>query len=761
MTVVTGPPGTGKSQVVIDLIINQIYDNNSILFSSKNNKAVEVVITRANELSKKPFVCKLGGKAGNMELTDTLSQLLDAERSLQTEKDLRLKQRALKSYKEELDSIFSDIDSFCTARNALDKQELDIEPLRRKYEAFFSGEAMLDIDELHIKWNDFKSARHRIFRENNGVLTRLFWNKKVEELNKKAILCLQQIHTYLDLVDEDISDDIDDIKSINVPVVDDKLSELCDNVSAISEYKENLEAFVKHHNSQFSLEKLEKDYTDIYDKYVDASHSYWNAWLSVNHSALTANDKQTIIEYMNGIKLVSDIEDDTVPDEVKQIYRKVQRMIPKYINAQAVTLLSAKGKLPFDPGCYDLLVVDEASQCDIASAIPLLYRAKRAVIIGDINQLTHISNLPKARDQELLRKYDITDLSWLYSVSSLFALAQSRASSENVVKLREHHRSHADIIEFSNSEFYGGDLVTATNYDKLKLPPKTNPGVKWIDIKGHAIRPRSGSLYNEDEADEIVRQLSDLDKKGYVGSIGVIAPYRKQAGCISNMLQNDTELYERLIARNDLEVNTVHQFQGDERDIIFFSCTISKEVNDHSLFFLRENRNLFNVAITRARALLIAVGDKEFSKECNVPYLERFCKYVEKKETEFSHLEDEYSIVSTPSYPAVSNMDQVSDWEIMFYEALYKAGIKTRPQYPADKYLLDLALFTKTKRLDIEVDGEMYHKDWDGELCYRDRLRNQRLYELGWDVKRFWVYQIRDKLDDCVSEIKEWMENNQ
>ena len=48
--------------------------------------------------------------------------------------------------------------------------------------------------------------------------------------------------------------------------------------------------------------------------------------------------------------------------------------------------------------------------------------------------------------------------------------------------------------------------------------------------------------------------------------------------------------------------------------------------------------------------------------------------------------------------------------------------------------------------LDIEVDGEMYHKDWNGELSYRDQLRNQRLFELGWDVKRFWVYEIRDNL---------------
>lgn len=51
----------------------------------------------------------------------------------------------------------------------------------------------------------------------------------------------------------------------------------------------------------------------------------------------------------------------------------------------------------------------------------------------------------------------------------------------------------------------------------------------------------------------------------------------------------------------------------------------------------------------------------------------------------------------------------------------------------------------------------MYHKDWTGELCYRDQLRNQRLFELGWDVKRFWVYQIRDQLPWCIEQIRQWL----
>ena len=80
------------------------------------------------------------------------------------------------------------------------------------------------------------------------------------------------------------------------------------------------------------------------------------------------------------------------------------------------------------------------------------------------------------------------------------------------------------------------------------------------------------------------------------------------------------------------------------------------------------------------------------------------------------------------------------------------------PQYAVEHYALDLAVFAEDRRLDVEVDGERYHRSWNGELALRDQLRNRRLIELGWDVMRFWVYQVRDDLDSCVKRVVEWQE---
>ncbi len=210
--------------------------------------------------------------------------------------------------------------------------------------------------------------------------------------------------------------------------------------------------------------------------------------------------------------------------------------------------------------------------------------------------------------------------------------------------------------------------------------------------------------------------------------------------------------------KNHLLIDTVHRFQGDERDVIFFSPVISNGTKEGALRFLESSGNLFNVAVTRARAALIVVGDEAYCAEQGASYLQHFVAYVRQLNQNWSG-----ENIPAPIYPAgrdyppVSNEDQVSLWERAFYTALYDAGICTIPQYPVEKYKLDLALIDGTRHLDIEVDGEMYHRDWNGELMYRDQLRNQRLFELGWDVKRFWVYQIRDDRDGCVEEIKKWL----
>ena len=104
----------------------------------------------------------------------------------------------------------------------------------------------------------------------------------------------------------------------------------------------------------------------------------------------------------------------------------------------------------------------------------------------------------------------------------------------------------------------------------------------------------------------------------------------------------------------------------------------------------------------------------------------------------------------------VNQPELVSEWERTFYRVLYAAGLRPVPQFEEAPYTLDFALFDVERKLDIEVDGENYHRNWDGELCRRDQIRSRRLTDLGWDIARFWVYELRDDMEGSVARVKAW-----
>ena len=130
-------------------------------------------------------------------------------------------------------------------------------------------------------------------------------------------------------------------------------------------------------------------------------------------------------------------------------------------------------------------------------------------------------------------------------------------------------------------------------------------------------------------------------------------------------------------------VDTVHGFQGDERDVIFFSPVVSLGIGESTLRFLKNHGNLFNVAITRARSELVVVGDRQAALDSEVAYLASFAEYAHA-------LGSRESLAAAaqpgPEYPAVAHPELVSDWERVFYKAMYSAGLRPVPQYEESPY---------------------------------------------------------------------------
>jgi len=757
LTVITGPPGTGKSQVVTSLLINAAWQGQSVLFASKNNKAVDVVEERINALGPRPILLRLGANEYQNRLAQYLVALLAATSTPDDKSNFDQHLEIHDGLRAQFDQLDRQVTELIDLRNSVDHAEQTVESARNEFgNERFAQLRAADLSRHFAGLNVFDRAVKQATRSQQDFLAQPFWffikRGRYEQLASE-VANVQQLASQLGITLPNREPD-----DLTITQWQSFANGLKTRIQLARKVQSYYSALAKL-DSATSLEDIARQRMGLVDQLADNSEKLWEFSLRLQPSRMTAAQRRTLSEYSSLLQMIVASQEDN-SRLGRDVFRKYYQLFPqiaKTLSCWAVTSLSAR-RIPFDPGFFDLVVVDEASQCDIASALPLLYRAKRAVIIGDPQQLKHISVVPIRQDRQLLAKHDLVEehASWAYSVNSLFDLARSLCRGEDIVSLRDHHRSHADIISFSNDNFYEGRLRIATRYDRLRRPD-SQPAVRWVNTNGKVVRPAAGGAVNDLEARAVFDEIYQLVvTRGYRGTVGVVSPFRAQTNRIDDLVQQNDEL-ARHRSSTEFLADTVHRFQGDERDLMIFSPVVSQGISDSALGFLRSNRNLFNVAITRARAALIVVGDKHAALNSGIDYLSRFASYVDETKRQQVADIDEVQRDLGPDYPTVSRPDRVSDWERFFYRALYRAGVRRVPQYDVEQYTLDFALRNGDRMLNIEIDGERYHRSWDGELCRRDQIRNQRLFELGWDVMRFWVYQIRDDLDACVSRVLQWL----
>jgi hypothetical protein len=300
--------------------------------------------------------------------------------------------------------------------------------------------------------------------------------------------------------------------------------------------------------------------------------------------------------------------------DVLEHFKGTVRSLGTHLPIWIVTNLSVRNALPLEPALFDLVILDEASQCDIPSALPLLFRARRVLIIGDPRQLGHISTLSSLEEERLAAEHDVAHLlaTWSYSERSIYALAERRVIERGgePLFLAEHYRSHPDIIAFSNRAFYQGRLIVRTALERLRQRLECEPlGLHWHDIHGSVPRsPRSA--VNELEVRAVLDLLNEWSQTGFLlrdnVDFGIVTPFRLQMDRLAEAVR--TRSWWDQVKRR-LTVGTAHRFQGDERDVMIFSTVVAQGMQPRLVRWVADDDQLLNVAITRARAALHVVGD--------------------------------------------------------------------------------------------------------------------------------------------------------
>lgn len=286
-------------------------------------------------------------------------------------------------------------------------------------------------------------------------------------------------------------------------------------------------------------------------------------------------------------------------------YKKSQ--YDTFVQQYPVTLSTTDSLLSNKPSChlFDYLIVDEASQVNLITGFLSMCCARKMVVVGDMKQLPHIANDDLPIDIEhqfgFESPYDFKRNNLLGSLIKLFPESPSTL-------LKEHYRCHPRIIEFCNQKYYNGELVIMTEGggEPFKII-QTEKG-------NHAITPPSkkGKI-NRRELDVIKNEALPFElEKTSSKDIGVVTPYRAQA----NMCNKDMKTI-------GVDVDTVHKFQGREKDTIIFSTTANR-INRHI-----DQAELVNVTVSRAKNKFVVVSSESLVKQhgTNVGDLMRYIEY--------------------------------------------------------------------------------------------------------------------------------------
>lgn len=745
ITVITGPPGTGKSQVVSTAVANAYLFSQSVLFTSRNHKAIDAVYERCRDQIGRPLLVRcnnrddpnlrvtfpkaiailLGGEANipageeAIDMSRNLQLLLNEreERLQQSEKILSCQER-LGIMEEESTTLSLRMPDVLTSRLSSNAGRFPAKHLDKINSL---------ADSLHSSGNGRKSRLGALF---SAISSSFSWKALRSGLKPIGVLPLPIGYVCTP-------------SRLSVFLKDRKLLEdaaaFCACRTKILSLEEEIKALP-------DVDILTSAVAELTERIRALAPRILERLVSAHSGLLPGEDRESLANLRSALQY---IDTGTAPVALQNstnvvLEAQLSRLL-EFMPCWAVTSLSVGSRIPFYPGMFDLAVIDEASQSDIPSAIPVLFRAKRAGVVGDPRQLTHVTNLSLAKDSMLRRRTGldrVADQRFSYIETSLYSLFAD-TNGISPIFLCETYRSTEEIARYANDLFYGGRLKVATDTSKFPPLPNMRLGIHWSDVGGVVQSGGVGGSCCREEVEAIATLAREIILENrFRGTLGIVTPFREQANRIKDSIFEGDIPWELLQAA-EVVVDTSHGFQGDERDVILFSLCAGPGMPAGSLRFLRETGNLFNVAVSRARAVLHVVGNRNWASNCGIRHVERLAKPVMVAQQE---------PLAGPWAP------HESPWEKYLFEALTAAGLSPIPQYPVGYRRLDLALIRKDPRqlkIDIEVDGACCHRNPDGTRKLEDIWRDIQLQGMGWRVVRFWVYQLRESMEDCVKRILE------
>lgn len=382
------------------------------------------------------------------------------------------------------------------------------------------------------------------------------------------------------------------------------------------------------------------------------------------------------------------------------------------------------------PGMFDVVIVDEASQCGL-EGLPLTFLAKKVLIVGDDKQISPDAVGVQLADVHRLMHEHLGDFAHRASFdieSSLFDHAKLRYGTSRIT-LREHFRCMPEIIRFSNELCYADTpLIPLRQYGPDRLQP-----TKHFFVSGGYRDGEGNRVINRPEAEAIVDKIEEMcaDPKYNGKTMGVVILQGDAQGALIEKMLLD-RIGATVMEERRLICGNPYTFQGDERHIVFLSMVAAPNARIGPMASPADERR-FNVAASRAQDMMIlfhSVQSEDLSHTCLRRRLLEYFKGTRqaelagltKDELEMRAARDNRQLVEPPK--------PFDSWfEVDVALKLLRRDYNVYAQHEVAGKFIDLVVEGGKARLAVECDGDRWHGADNYEA---DMERQRRLERCGW-----------------------------
>ncbi|MBQ2901691.1 MAG: protein kinase [Agathobacter sp.] len=572
-----GPPGTGKTTFISELVYQILNGNDKyrgnpdakILIASQSHVAVDHSLAKVKKLIPDIKMIRIG-------ILDKLAEssrayTLDIFCREWTQKVIENCKAALSKYKQEIG-----IDESLQEKNSIITEIENItQEIAELIDELEEVESELEkVNVLDSKWQ--------------------FVNEKIATM--KQMILIKTVGVTEEHLSQIIDEFTDSLSGLN-----DRLASVIDESIALSEQKNELQDRYVAINEELGVKGQEV--------------SEWKGLLGV-----TSNEEYLQAKADIQFALKENKKKYAAYSKVESLCKEWQKRVTQgdgllqesiadstLVGATCLGIASLSATIEFN---FDWVIVDEAGKATPPEILVPICLGKKVVLVGDHKQLPPVVDeaLLKLQDKERMNisKEDLE--------LSLFEYLERSLNDDCKSILDEQYRMNPVIGDLISKLFYESKLVSKTSREEKTIPLKMfeSKPLVWLSTASRSDRKEeriSDSFRNSCEAKIIFEQLLEIDEE--LGELklkketAIIAGYRGQRDRLTRLYESS---YKGRFHNMTVEINTVDAFQGRETDIVFYSVVRSND--DGKLGFLKDVRRL-NVAFSRARELLVVVGDHQ------------------------------------------------------------------------------------------------------------------------------------------------------